>query len=120
MKITIDRNVVEFVPENAAETTSMETLWRILIDCVNETKNLTPIGEFVPIKQNLARGEFVPIKQNLARFTIEGVPGGKTVLSEQVSEEDCTYICEICNKYMNIKKGQELPLCCGRVMEAID
>jgi hypothetical protein len=72
MKITIDRNVVEFVPENTAETTSMETLWRILIDCVNETKNLTPIGEFVPIKQNLAR------------FTIEGVPGGKTVMSEQV------------------------------------
>jgi hypothetical protein len=71
MKITIDRNVVEFVPENTAETTSMETLWRILIDCVNETKNLTPIGEFVPIKQNLAR------------FTIEGVPGGKTVMSER-------------------------------------
>jgi hypothetical protein len=96
MKITIDRNVVEFVPENTAETTSMETLWRILIDCVNETKNLTPIGEFVPIKQNLAR------------FTIEGVP------------EDCTYLCEICNKYMNVKKGQEVPLCCGRVMEAVD
>ena len=77
MKITIDRNVVEFTPENAGETASMETLWRILIDCVNETKNLTPIGEFIPIKQNLAR------------FTIEGLPGGKTVKSEQVSEEDC-------------------------------
>jgi hypothetical protein len=108
MKITIDRNVVEFVPENAAETTSMETLWRILIDCVKETKNLTPIGEYVPAKQNLAR------------FTIEGVPGGKTVMSEQVSEQDCTYICEICNKYMNVKKGAEIPLCCGRVMEAVD
>ncbi len=108
MKITIDKNVVEFVPENTGETTSMETLWRILIDCVNETKNLTPIGEFVPTKQNLAR------------FVIEGVPGGKTVLSEQVSEEDCTYLCEICNKYMNVKKGQELPLCSGRIMEAID
>jgi len=108
MKITIDRNVVELVPENTAETASMETLWRILIDCVNETKSLTPIGEFVPIKQNLAR------------FTIEGVPGGKTVMSEQVSEEDCTYICDICNKYMHVKKGQELPLCCGKVMEAVD
>ena len=108
MKITIDRNVVEFVPENTAETTSMETLWRILIDCVNETKNLTPIGEYVPIKHNLAR------------FTIEGLPGGKTVMSEQVSEEDCTYICEICNKYMNVKKGVEIPLCCGRIMEPVD
>ena len=108
MKITIDRNVVEFVPESAAETTSMETLWRILIDCVNETKNLTPLGDFVPTKKSLAR------------FTIEGITGGKTVLSEQVSEEDCTYICDICNKYMNVKKGQEVPLCCGKVMEAVD
>jgi hypothetical protein len=108
MKITIDKNVVEFVPENTAETTKMETLWRILIDCVKETKNLTPIGEYVPTKQNLAR------------FVIEGVPGGKTVTSEQVSEEDCTYLCEICNKYINVKKGQEVPLCCGRLMEAMD
>ena len=108
MKITIDKNVVEFVPENTSETNSLETLWRILIDCVNETKNLTPIGVFVPTKQNLAR------------FVIEGVPGGKTVMSEQVSEEDCTYLCEICNKYMNVKSGQEVPLCCGKVMEAID
>jgi len=108
MKITIDKNVVEFVPENTAETTTMETLWRILIDCVKETKNLTPIGEYVPTKKNLAR------------FVIEGVPGGKTVMSEQVSEEDCTYLCEICNKYINVKKGQEVPLCCGRLMEAMD
>jgi len=108
MKITIDKNVVEFVPENTSETNSMETLWRILIDCVKETKNLTPIGEFVPTKQNLAR------------FVIEGVPGGKTVTSEQLSPDDCTYLCEICNKYMNVKKGQEVPLCCGKVMESID
>jgi len=108
MKITIDRNVVEFVPENAGETSSMETLWRILIDCVNETKNLTPIGEFVPARNNLAR------------FVIEGVPGGKTVVSEQVSEDDSTCLCEICNKYINVKKGQPIPLCCGRVMEPID
>ena len=85
MRISIDKNVVELVPENNAETTSLETLWRILIDCVNETKNLTPIGEFVPTKKNLAR------------FVIEGIPGGKTIMSEQVSEEDCTYICAICN-----------------------
>ena len=108
MKITIDKNVVEFVPESTSETNSMETLWRILIDCVNETKNITPIGEFVPTKQNLAR------------FVIEGVPGGKTVMSEQVSPDDCTYICEVCNKYMNVKKGEEVPLCCGKVMESVD
>ena len=108
MKITIDRNVVELVPDSEQETASLETLWRILIDCVGESKTLLPIGEYIPIKNNLAR------------FTIEGVQGGKTVMSEQLSEEDCTYICAICNKYMNVGAGQEVPLCCGKVMDPVD
>lgn len=108
MKIAIDRNVVEFTPENESETKSLETLWRIMIDCVNETKKLTPIGEFIPAKNNLAR------------FTIEGVPGGRTVLSDQVTTDDCTYICAICNKYSNVTAGNEIPYCCGKVMEAIE
>lgn len=60
MKIEIDRNVVELRPENDQETASLETLWRLLIDCVKETRKLTPIGEYVPLKENMAR------------FTIEG------------------------------------------------
>ena len=108
MKISIDRNVVEFVPENAQETGDLETLWRIVVDCVNESKKLTPIGEYIPAKNNLAR------------FTIEGVPGGRTVMSDQISADESTCICTICNKYINVPAGGTIPLCCGRVMESVD
>ncbi len=108
MKITTDRNVVEFVPENEQETASLEVLWRIIVDCMRENKSLTPIGEYIPSKNNLAR------------FVIEGVPGGKTEFTETIVEEDSTYLCTICNKYMNTKKGDSVPLCCGREMETVD
>ena len=93
MRIDIDKNVVELTPANEEETSALETLWRILIDCVGESKKLTPIGEYIPSKQNLAR------------FTIEGVPGGKTIMSEQTSDSECTYLCTICNKYIFIWNG---------------
>ena len=109
MKITIDKNVVELAPENNEETSSLNTLWRIMIDCMGENKMLNPIGEYIPEKQNLAR------------FVIEGVPGGFTErTSEQRAEADSTYLCAICNKYMNVVAGEELPMCCGKIMENID
>ncbi|MBU0728508.1 MAG: hypothetical protein KKE17_10960 [Proteobacteria bacterium] len=108
MKINVDRNVVELRPENAQETSSLEVLWRIIVDCVKDNKRLNPIGEFVPTKENLAR------------FVIEGLPGGKTEWSSVEVVTDCTVYCAICNKYMNIKSGQEYPLCCGRIMETMD
>lgn len=107
MKITIDRNVVEFTPANPQEAAELETLWRVLIDCVKETRQLTPIGEYVPSKNNLAR------------FTIEGVPGGRPVMSERFSADDSSYICMTCNKYTNVKTGESIPLCCGLTMEPI-
>jgi len=55
MKITIDKNVVEFVPESNEETTDLEQLWGTIVDCVKFNKKLTPIGEYVPQKSNLAR-----------------------------------------------------------------
>lgn len=108
MQITLDRNVVEFVPENGAETASMEVLWRVIVDCLKENKKLVPIGEYVPSKENLAR------------FVIEGVPGGQTQWAEQTAQKDCTYICTICNKYMFVQSGQAVPCCCGRAMESAD
>jgi hypothetical protein len=108
MKITVDRNVVEFLPETPQETKSMTILWRVIIDCVKESKSLTPIGEYVPEKNNLAR------------FVIEGIPGGRTAWSTEQAADDNTYICAICNKYMNVKAGQEIPLCCGRPMDSVD
>lgn len=55
MKITIDKNIVEFVPENTEETTGLEKLWNTIVDCVKFNKKLVPIGEYVPQKSNLAR-----------------------------------------------------------------
>ncbi|MBA3030370.1 MAG: hypothetical protein FP816_16385 [Desulfobacteraceae bacterium] len=55
MKITIDKNLVEFIPENENETKSLETLWKTVVDCVKFNKKLVPIGEFVPGKTDTAR-----------------------------------------------------------------
>lgn len=108
MKISIDKNVVEFVPENPAETQDLETLWRVTVDCLNENKRLSPIGEFIPGKN----------KQ--ARFVIEGLPGGVTQRVEETAQSDATYYCATCNKYMKVAKGEGLPTCCGKVMEEMD
>lgn len=107
MKIQIDKNVVEFVPENEQETASMETLWRVVVDCAADNKRMTAIGEYIPSKQNLAR------------FVIEGV-SASTVYTEDTAVEECTVICTTCNKYMQLKGGDAVPVCCGRPMEVAD
>ncbi len=108
MNIRIDRNVVEFKPEGEQETASLEILGRILVDCLKDNKTLNPIGEYIPTKENLAR------------FVIEGAKGGATLWSEEKATEDSTYICAVCNKYMNVKAGGDIPFCCGNHMEAVD
>lgn len=108
MKISIDKNVVDFFPETAAETAGMEVLWRKIIDCIGDSKTLAPIGEYIPTKKNQLS------------FVIEGGSGGQTVWSDQTATEDTTYVCAVCNKYMNVKTGDSLPLCCGKLMESVD
>ncbi|HEB50406.1 MAG TPA: hypothetical protein ENI89_07345 [Desulfobulbus sp.] len=108
MKIRVDKNVVEFHPETEQETADMEVLWRIVVDCVNASKKMEPIGEYIPIKSNVAR------------FVIEDVPGGLTHYSNDKVEEECTVICTICNKYAHLKPGDSVPNCCGREMEHVD
>jgi hypothetical protein len=55
MKIRIDKDLVEFEPEGEKETAMLETLWRLMVDCVRFNKKLVPIGEYIPQKSNLAR-----------------------------------------------------------------
>lgn len=107
MKIQIDKNVVEFLPENEQETASLETLWRMVVDCAHDNKRLNPIGEYIPMKQNLAR------------FVIEGAPGA-TTYTEDKAVAECTVVCTTCNKYMLLKGGDAVPRCCGRPMETAD
>ncbi len=104
MKINMDKNVVEFLPENDQETTSLESLWRMVISCAADNKRLNPIGEYVPMKENLAR------------FVIEEVAGTTTYTADNAAEE-CTVICSICRKYMNLNEGDLMPLCCGIPMD---
>ena len=55
MKIKINRNIVEFEPENDSETKGLNELWNTIVDCVQFNKKLVPIGEYIPQKANLAR-----------------------------------------------------------------
>lgn len=108
MKIIVDRNVVEFTPENPQEISDMEVLWRVVVDCVKDSKRMSPIGEFIPGKSNTAK------------FVIEGVPGGTTEYTDNAVESECTVYCQVCNKYANLKVGDTVPICCGKPMENID
>ena len=107
MKLIVDKNVVEFTPETPQETADMETLWRIVVNCVAENKRMEPIGEYIPTKSNVAR------------FIIEGVPA-KTVYTDDQVQEECTVVCTFCNKYSHLKPGDSVPVCCGKAMEEMD
>ena len=34
--------------------------------------------------------------------------------------EDCTVYCSICNKSIDLKAGDAIPVCCGKVMVNLD
>lgn len=109
MKISVDRNVVEITPESDQETSSLDVLWKIIIDCYGNNKKLVPMGQFVPGIDSLAR------------FNIEGVQGGTTIYSsEHKAPQDNTYYCSTCNKYMKVKANDPIPFCCGREMETVE
>jgi hypothetical protein len=55
MKINVEKALVEFTPENDEETAALQKVWDLIVDCVKFNKKLVPVGEFVPIKRNLAR-----------------------------------------------------------------
>lgn len=109
MQINFEKNVVEFYPEDPEEKAKIEQLWRVLIDCNGQAKKLVPIGDFEPQKGH-----------NAAMFLIEGLEkDDKEFVGVQV-DEDCVCYCRNCNKQVNLKKGDIIPLCCGKVMEIID
>ena len=109
MKIKIDKNLVEFTPEDADEKMKLEALWRTMVDCVRFNKKLVPVGQYIP-----QQDEF-------ARFAIEGEKGATDDAYPEVSvDEDCQCICYTCNKYVVLKKGDRIPPCCGKLMEIMD
>ncbi|MBF0102780.1 MAG: hypothetical protein HQK77_17905 [Desulfobacterales bacterium] len=109
MQINIDKNLVEFTPENADEKSKLQALWRLMVDCVRFNKKMVPIGEYVPEKQNLAR------------FAIEGMSSGPAEQYADVRvDKECTCYCQTCNKFVRLKKGDRIPPCCGKLMEVLD
>lgn len=48
MKIDFEGTLVMMTPENDVEKKQVNDLWRILIDCVNKTRKLVPVGEYLP------------------------------------------------------------------------
>ena len=109
MQINIEKNLVEFTPENADETAKLETLWRVMVDCARFNKKMVPVGEYIPQKNKMAR------------FALEG-PKSDTApeFPEIVVEDDCRAFCQTCNKYVMLKKGDKIPPCCGKLMEIMD
>ena len=55
MRINIEKEFIELTPENTDETTKLETVWKMIVDCARFNRKLVPIGEYIPSKKNMAR-----------------------------------------------------------------
>ena len=109
MKIRIDKDVVTFTPEHAAEAAELEALWIKMGNCVGNTKQLQPIGVYVPSENKSAQ------------FHIEGLNKQEADAIPQIrAPYDTDVYCITCNKTQHVKAGEVLPFCCGRLMEILD
>ena len=109
MKIRIDKDVVSFTPEHAAETAELEALWIKLGNCLGNTKSLQHIGTYVPSENRTAS------------FHIEGLSEQEAkAVPESRAPYDTDVYCVTCNKTLHVKAGEPIPFCCGRLMEILD
>ncbi len=111
MKINIDKNLVDFKPENDSETEDLQKLWNFLVGCVTDSKKLMPVGEYSPSKENKAS------------FFIEGLHEKEveeTEFKQDIAPVDAKYYCARCNKLIDVKAGEKIPTCCGIPMEYVD
>ena len=54
MKIRIDKDIVTFTPEHAAEAVELEALWIKLGNCLGDNKSLEPLGVYMPSEDKSA------------------------------------------------------------------
>lgn len=109
MKIRIDKDMVEFTPEHAAEQAELEALWIKMGNCIGETKSLQPVGVYVPAENRTAV------------FHIEGLSQQEAnAVPEVRAPYDTDVYCVTCNKTVQVKAGEVIPFCCGRLMEILD
>ena len=48
MQINIEKNYIELTPERSDERAKLETIWKMMVDCVRFNKKLVPMGEYIP------------------------------------------------------------------------
>ena len=70
MKIRIDKDLVTFTPEHAAEKAELEALWIKMGNCLGDTKRLQPIGTFVASQDRAAKFHI----EGLSKQEAETVP----------------------------------------------
>ena len=54
MKIRMDKDIVTFTPEHAAEAAELEALWIKLGNCLGDNKRLEPLGVYIPTENKTA------------------------------------------------------------------
>ena len=109
MKIRIEKDIVTFTPEHAAETAELEALWIKLGNWLGGNKSLQPIGTYIPAQDKTAV------------FHIEGLSQlEKDAVPEIRAPYDTDVYCVTCNKTIHVKAGEVVPFCCGTLMEILD
>lgn len=48
MKIELEGTLIRMIPENEREKSELNQLWTTIIGCVDESKKLVPVGEYLP------------------------------------------------------------------------
>ena len=109
MKIRIDKDVVTFTPEHAAEAAELEALWIKMGNCVGQSKSLEPIGTYIPSENKTAQFHIADLNQQ-----------EKGAVPEVRAPYDTDVYCVTCNKTVQVKAGEVIPFCCGRMMEILD
>ena len=109
MKIRIDKDIVSFTPEHAAEAAELEALWVKIGNCVGDNKSLQPIGVYLPSENKTATFHIA------GRNEVE-----KNAIPEIRAPYDTDVYCVTCNKTVQVKAGEVVPFCCGRLMEILD
>ena len=108
-KISNQISVVERQAALSAEAAELEALWIKLGNCIGATKQLQPIGVYVPSENKTVV------------FHIEGLSEQeKKQIPEIRAPYDTDVYCVTCNKTQHVKAGEVLPFCCGRLMEILD
>ena len=109
MKIRIEKDIVTFTPEHAAEAAELEALWIKMGNCLGENKSLEPLGVYLPSENKTASFHIAGLNEQ-----------EKKAIPEIRAPYDTDVYCVTCNKTIHVKAGEVVPFCCGRLMEILD